>query len=93
MRKNPCHKANITALRRIEGQIRGIQKMIEEERYCVDILSQLRSVVRAIGAVKKNIYKKHLENCVIETLKGNSAIEKQRKIEEVLELLTKHDGV
>ncbi|MCK5083132.1 MAG: metal-sensitive transcriptional regulator, partial [Candidatus Omnitrophica bacterium] len=52
MNKKPCHKSSIVALKRIEGQIRGIQKMIEDERYCVDILNQLRSVVRAIGSVQ-----------------------------------------
>ena len=91
MSKNPCHKENITALKRIEGQIRGVQKMIEEERYCVDILNQLRSVVKAIGAVKKKIYRKHLENCVTDALKGNSAAEKQKKIDEVINLLSKHE--
>ena len=92
MSKNPCHKDKIVALKRIEGQIRGVQKMIDEGRYCVDILNQLRSVVRAIGSVKKKIYKNHLEHCVIDAIKGDSEMEKRKKIDEVLDLLSKHNG-
>jgi len=92
MSNHPCHKENIVALKRIEGQVRGVQKMIEEERYCVDILSQLHSIIGAIGSVKRKIYKKHLENCVTEALQGDSAIEKQNKINEILDLLSKHNG-
>ena len=92
MSKNPSHKNTIVALRRIEGQIRGVQKMVDDQRYCVDILNQLRSVVRAIGSVKKKIYKTHLEHCVTEALRGNSESERRKKIDEVLDLLTKHEG-
>ena len=92
MNKCPSHKENIVALKRIEGQIRGVQKMIEEGRYCVDILNQLRSVVKAIGAVKKKIYRNHLEHCVIDALKGDSETEKRKKIDEVIDLLSKHNG-
>jgi len=91
MNRHPCHKENIIALKRIEGQIRGVQKMIEAGRYCVDILNQLRSVTRAIGSVQKKIYKRHLEHCVTAALKGNSEVEKQKKINEVLDLLSKHN--
>ncbi|MCK5013755.1 MAG: metal-sensitive transcriptional regulator [Candidatus Omnitrophica bacterium] len=92
MNKKPCHKSSIVALKRIEGQIRGIQKMIEEERYRVDILNQLRSVVRAIGSVQKKIYRGHLMSGVTETLTGNSEAEKQKKVDEILDLLGKHNG-
>ncbi len=92
MTPNPCHKDNIVALKRIEGQVRGIQKMIEEERYCVDILNQLSSVVQAVASVKRKIYKRHLEYCVNEALQMGSAEEKQQKINEILDLLHKHNG-
>lgn len=92
MHKNPCHKGNILALKRIEGQVRGIQDMIENGRYCVDILNQLRAVNRAIGSVQKTIYKSHLESCITETLRGDSTEEKQKKIDEILDLLSKHNG-
>ncbi|HQP09866.1 MAG TPA: metal-sensitive transcriptional regulator [Candidatus Omnitrophota bacterium] len=90
MTSYPDHTENIVALKRIEGQIRGVQKMIEEGRYCVDILHQLRSVIRAIASVQKTIYKKHLLHCVTESLSGQSASDKQKKIDEILDLLGKH---
>lgn len=92
MMAHPCHKENVVALKRIEGQIRGVQKMIEKGRYCVDILDQLRSVVRAIGSVQKKIYRRHLMACVTETLKEGSETEKNEKVDEILELLDKHNG-
>ena len=90
--RHPNHDDQLISLKKIEGQIRGVQKMIEEERYCVDILNQLRSVVRAIGSVKKKIYISHLEHCVTGALKGDSEIEKRKKIDEVMDLLSKHNG-
>ena len=92
MTTNPSHTENIVALKRIEGQIRGVQKMIEEGRYCIDILNQLLSIIRAIGSVQKKIYKKHLIGCVTETLRGDSSSDKQQKVDEILDLLGKQIG-
>ncbi len=92
MKNNPSHKENIVALKRIEGQIRGIQRMIEEERYCVDILIQMRSVIKAIMSVKNKIYQRHLEHCVVDSLKGKSDAEKKKKIDEIIDLLSKKIG-
>jgi DNA-binding FrmR family transcriptional regulator len=87
MKQNPDHHTQVVALKRIEGQVRGIQKMIEERRYCIDILFQLRSVMRALGAVQKKVYRRHLEGCVTEAMQGISKKEKQKKIDEVISLL------
>ena len=83
------HEGQLVFLRKIEGQIRGVQKMIENERYCVDILTQLHSVVGAILRVEGKILQKHLEGCVTHALKGRSEAEKQKKIDEVIDLITK----
>ncbi len=83
------HDEQLEYLRKIEGQIKGIQKMIADKRYCVDIITQLHSVVGAVLRVEENIFQKHLEGCVINALKGKSEIEKQKKINEVLELISK----
>lgn len=87
MTAHPRHDSEIVALKRIEGQIRGIQKMIEEGQYCVDILTQLNAAAGAIRHVEDNVLKRHLEGCVTQALHGKSILEKQKKIEEVLELL------
>jgi len=83
------HKDQLVFLKRIEGQIRGIQRMIEDKRYCVDILTQLHSIVGAILRVEDKILKKHLEGCVVKALKGRSEVEKQRKIDEIVELISR----
>lgn len=83
------HEEQIVFLKRIEGQIRGIQKMIEQKRYCIDILTQLHSVVGAILRVEDNIFRKHLEGCVTQALKGSSETEKAKKVNEIVDLVSK----
>ena len=87
MKIHPSHKANIDALKRIEGQVRGIQKMIEEKRYCVDILTQLSAVSSAVHRVRDQVLSRHLNSCVKKAFLGNSQTEKESKIDEVLDLL------
>lgn len=87
MEKFPDHSEQLPYLRKIEGQIRGIQKMIEENRYCVDILTQIHSIVGAIHRVEDSIFRKHLEGCVTSSLKGESEAEKQKKIKEIINLI------
>ncbi|MFQ5680840.1 MAG: metal-sensitive transcriptional regulator, partial [Candidatus Omnitrophota bacterium] len=83
MKQITTHNENLVALRRIEGQIRGVAKMIEERRYCVDILTQLHSVVGAILRVEDKVLKKHLQGCVTRAFQGKSETDKQKKIAEV----------
>jgi len=83
------HNDQLVFLKRIEGQVKGIQRMIEDKRYCVDILTQLHSIVGAILRVEDKILKKHLEGCVVKALKGRSEVEKQRKIDEIVELISR----
>lgn len=89
MKQNPDHSPNIIALRRIEGQIRGIQKMIEERQYCVDILTQVHSVIGALYRVESEIFRRHTQGCVANALKGRSELEKQKKIDEIIELISR----
>jgi DNA-binding FrmR family transcriptional regulator len=74
-------------LRKIEGQVAGIQRMIEQERYCVDILTQIRSVIGALRRVEGEVFRKHLEGCVVQALQGKSEAEKAKKIDEVMKLV------
>jgi DNA-binding FrmR family transcriptional regulator len=83
------HEAELVRLRRIEGQIRGIQKMIEEKRYCVDILTQLTSIVGAIKGVEENILDRHLRGCVNQSFTKGNKEDKTRKINEVIDVLKK----
>jgi DNA-binding FrmR family transcriptional regulator len=89
MANHPTHSEQSTALRRIEGQIRGIQRMIEEGRYCVDILTQISSATAALLRVQDNVLEKHLNGCVKSALQGKSTADKQKKINEILTLIKK----
>jgi DNA-binding FrmR family transcriptional regulator len=83
------HQEEIVRLKRIEGQIRGIQKMIEEKRYCIDILTQLASVVGAVKRVESGILERHLKGCVQTSFCTGSLEDRERKIEEVIGVFKK----
>jgi len=83
------HESQIVRLNRIEGQVRGIKKMIQDGRYCVDILTQMRSVSNALAKVQENIFKGHMESCVRESLTGDDPRDREAKVNEMLELLSK----
>jgi len=89
MKQPTTHEEQLQFLKKIEGQIRGIQRMIEEKRYCVDILTQIHSIIGALYRVENEIFKKHIDGCVVHSLKGKSEVEKQKKINELLELIGK----
>jgi len=86
---NPNHTANLVALRRIEGQVRGIQKMIEDRKYCIDILTQIQAIKGALGRVEEKILEKHFRHCVTDAMKGASEDEKEQKLAEILKLIHK----
>ncbi len=85
----PSHRPQLDNLKRIEGQIRGVIRMIEEGRYCVDILTQLHAIVGAIENVETQIFQKHLEGCVAKSFKEGPRSDKTCKIKEILELINK----
>ena len=83
------HLDNLPRLNRISGQIDGIKKMIEDERYCTDILMQLRAVRSAIKSVESNILQKHLQNCVAQSFASDK--DRDKKIEELKALFDKYN--
>ena len=87
MKKNPSHDSDLVALRRIEGQVRGVQKMIEDRKYCIDILNQICAIRGALARVEGRILKRHFEHCVIEAVQGTSEKEKQKRLDEIFKLI------
>ena len=81
---HPCHKDQLSSIRRIEGQVRGMEKMIEKGDYCIDILNQLKAVKNSIITVEGKILKKHLEECIKESLTGNNF---ETKVDEIVKIL------
>lgn len=86
----PNHSKNLPRLNRISGQIDGIKKMIEEERYCLDIVNQIKAVRSALKSVEKNILQKHIKHCVAASFKA-SKTEQEQKINELISLFDKSD--
>ncbi len=79
-------KDALTRLKKIEGQIRGVMRMVENEKYCIDIISQITAAEKALGGVAKIIMKRHVESCVADAIvKG----EGQVKIDELIETVFK----
>ena len=76
-------------LRRIEGQARGLQKMVEDEKYCIDILTQIQAARSALRAVELQILKKHVDHCVRDAFASGSPAEADQKMDELLRVLKK----
>jgi len=80
-------EANQNRLRRIEGQIRGLQKMVEEDRYCADVIVQIASVQEALRGVARNLMKNHMRHCAAKAISGGKKEEKEAMYEELLRLM------
>jgi DNA-binding FrmR family transcriptional regulator len=80
---------NLKRLRRIEGQVRGLQKMVEEERYCADILTQISSVHEALRSVGKELMRNHLKHCATTAIRSNGT-SAEAMYDELLEMMYRH---
>jgi CsoR family transcriptional regulator, copper-sensing transcriptional repressor len=80
---------NVKRLRRIEGQVRGLQKMVDEDRYCADILTQISSVHEALRAVGRELMRNHLKHCATSALRGTPE-EAEGMYDELVEMMYKH---
>src|SRR5882672_2246459 len=76
--------ANQNRLRRIEGQIRGLQKMVEQDRYCADVIVQIASVQEALRGVARNLMKNHLHHCAARAIGSGKKEEKEAMYDELL---------
>jgi DNA-binding FrmR family transcriptional regulator len=82
--------ANLKRLRRIEGQVRGLEKMVEDDRYCADILVQLSSVQEALRAVGRELMRNHLRHCAYDAMAKGDRAQANAMHDELLELMYKH---
>jgi DNA-binding FrmR family transcriptional regulator len=81
--------ANLKRLRRIEGQIRGLHKMVEEDRYCADILVQLASVHEALRAVGQGLMRNHLRHCATHAIQSGEPQNAEAMYNELVDLIYK----
>ena len=80
---------NLARLKRIEGQVRGLQKMVEEERYCVDIMTQISSVHEALRSVGRELMRNHLKHCATSAIQSGPA-QAEEMYDELVDLMYKH---
>lgn len=80
---------SIIRLKRIEGQVKGLQRMVEEKKYCVDILLQVSAVFGALKKVGHAILKNHIQTCVAEAMASSNEEDKEVKIQELMEVFNR----
>lgn len=79
----------LNRLSRIEGQVRGISRMVEDDRYCVDLLTQLQAVRAALRRVETEVLRDHLDHCVMGAMTGDDPEDRKAKAGELIELLAR----
>ena len=85
------HDPKLSArLKRIEGQVRGVARMVEEERYCIDILNQIQAVKAALNRVEAEVLKGHAAHCVAHAIKSGNAKDQTQKFSELVELFSRY---
>lgn len=88
---HPSHEAEIKRLNRVAGQIEGIKKMINEGRYCPEILSQLRAVRSAVKGIEAEILRRHLSSCVASAIQNGDEASRTKSINEVASMFSKFE--
>ncbi len=83
-----ARERNLKRLRRIEGQVRGLQRMVEEDRYCADIMTQISSVQEALRAVGRELMRNHLRHCASSAFRSSEA-DANAMYDEILDLMYK----
>lgn len=83
----PSHEEQLQRLRRIEGQIGGIHKMIEDHRYCIDIVSQIRAVTGALKQIQMGVLETHVHHCVRESMESKNQTQLEEKVLEIVKVL------
>jgi CsoR family transcriptional regulator, copper-sensing transcriptional repressor len=90
---HPSHSEFLPRLKRVQGQVAGIEKMIVDERYCVDILVQFRAAMAALRSVEVSIFEKHLKHCLSSALLSKDQKQIDVKIKELGELLSRRTSL
>lgn len=85
--KRDSRPALLNRLNRIEGQVRGVSRMVEEDRYCIDILTQVQAVRAALAKVETELLRDHLGHCIEGAIVSGDRDEQRKKAEELIELL------
>lgn len=93
MMNESTKEAVLRRLRRIAGQVEGIARMIEQDRYCVDVLLQMASAQAALGQAGKLVLKSHVETCVTTALASGKTRDRKQKIDELMDVFARYGGL
>jgi len=77
----------LNRLNRIEGQVRGVSRMVEDDRYCIDVLTQIKAIRAALGKVESELLKGHMSHCIESAIVAGDADEQRKKAAELIHLL------
>lgn len=84
--------SRLKSLNRIEGQVRGLARMVEEDRYCIDIITQISAVRAALARVEDQVLREHVQHCVRHAMMSGSKANQEQKIEELMAVLARSRG-
>ena len=80
------HESALKRLKTVEGHIRGIQRMVEEDTYCIDVIRQIQAVQAALNKISAQILDEHLNSCMITAVRGEDAAERERVLKEIIDV-------
>ena len=81
------HHSQVQRLSKIEGQVRGVISMIGDERYCIDIVTQLKAIISALKSVERSVVEQHIDSCVLRAIDAENVKDKNRHLREITDLL------
>lgn len=87
--RNEAKTSVLKRLRRIEGQVRGLGRMVEEDRYCIDVITQLGAVRAALRAVEEEILRDHASTCVAHAIASGNKADQRRKVAELVDVIAR----
>ncbi|MFN4087798.1 MAG: metal-sensitive transcriptional regulator [Alphaproteobacteria bacterium] len=90
--KDDTTRSCLKRLARIEGQVRGIARMVEQDRYCIDVVTQVQAVRAALRRVEEEVLKDHVEHCVEHAIASGDPADQRRKVAELLQVLGRRSG-
>lgn len=87
LKPSPKYGQHLARLSKAKGQIEGIERMIKEDRYCLDLITQLRAAASALKSIESEIFKSHIRGCVKQAVDSKDAFASEEKIQEIIKLL------
>jgi CsoR family transcriptional regulator, copper-sensing transcriptional repressor len=80
------HESSLRRLKTVEGHIRGIERMVEDDAYCIDVIRQIQAVQAALSKISSQILEEHMHSCLITALQGEDAAERERVLNEIVDV-------